>query len=220
MKCVNYSDAKKKKIKIFDINKNKIGSLIPVGSWILNDNLKIELISGWRKKNMKMFFTHFEISYDLTFKYLNDFSINQDNRLLFLIYDDSENFIGHMGLANLNNNKVELDNLMRGVVGGDPRLIYFAELALLNWSYVNLGINQFYVRFFSYNWISKNLHRSVGFYDEKFFSVNRLEKNNFIFHDLADKVNSNVDYKIIEMSLSKERFYKRHLKLSLNKKNL
>jgi hypothetical protein len=208
MKRSTFSEALKLSIDVFDKSKNSIGKLVPVGDWILDDKDKIELIRAWRQRTMRMFLTQFESTYEKTFGYLKNLSIAQEGRIIFLIYDCDNCFIGHMGIADVDGKTGELDNLMRGVEGGDPRLVYFAEIALLDWCFKSLGITESDVRVLSYNWLVISLHEEVGYvYTEK-FPLRKNTKDGVTFHDVVGESESNVKYACVKMLLKKEVFYK------------
>ena len=207
MKRSTFSEALQLSIDVFDKSKNAVGKLVPVGDWILDDKDKIELIRSWRQRTMRMFLTQFESTYEKTYGYLKNLSIAQEGRIFFLIYDADNRFIGHMGIADVNGNTGELDNLMRGVEGGDPRLVYFAEIALLDWCIKNLGIKESDVRVLSYNWLVTSLHEEVGYVHKEKIPLKKNSKDGVTFHDVVGESESNVKYSCVRMFLRKEVFY-------------
>ena len=207
MKRSTFSEALELSIDVFDKRKNTIGKLVPVGDWILDDKDKIELIRSWRQRTMRMFLTQFESTYEKTFGYLKNLSIAQEGRIFFLIYDTDNRFIGHMGIADVDGKTGELDNLMRGVEGGDPRLVYFAEIALLDWCFKNLEITESDVRVLSYNWLVISLHEEVGYVHKEKIPLNKKTKDGVTFHDDVGDSESNVKYSCVKMLLKREVFY-------------
>lgn len=207
MKRSTFSEALELSIDVFDKRKNTIGKLVPVGDWILDDKDKIELIRSWRQRTMRMFLTQFESTYEKTFGYLKNLSIAQEGRIFFLIYDTDNRFIGHMGIADVDGKTGELDNLMRGVEGGDPRLVYFAEIALLDWCFKNLEITESDVRVLSYNWLVISLHEEVGYVHKEKIPLNKKTKDGVTFHDVVGDSESNVKYSCVKMLLKREVFY-------------
>ena len=207
IKRSTFREALKLSIDVFDKRKNTIGKLVPVGDWILDDKDKIELIRSWRQRTMRMFLTQFESTYEKTFGYLKNLSIAQEGRIFFLIYDTDNRFIGHMGIADVDGKTGELDNLMRGVEGGDPRLVYFAEIALLDWCFKNLGITESDVRVLSYNWLVISLHEEVGYVHKEKIPLNKKTKDGVTFHDVVGDSESNVKYACVKMLLKREVFY-------------
>jgi hypothetical protein len=210
MKKSSFDEAFSSRIFVSDKNQNVIGSLIPVGNWILSDEEKIEQIQLWRQRSMRMFLTQFESTFEKTLGYLKNLSIDQDNRIFFLLYDDKERFIGHIGIADVDEKQGELDNLMRGIDGGHPKLIYFAEVALLNWCFQKLGIVESDVRVLSYNWLVVSLHEEVGYKLLKNIPLKKFAKEGVTYHEAANTDESNVKYFCTKMRLKKETFYEMH----------
>jgi hypothetical protein len=216
LKYINYISSMKKnsfeeafllRIFVLDSERNNVGYLVPVGNWILSDELKIEQIRLWRQRTMRMFLTQFESSFDKTLGYLKNLSIEQKGRIFFLLYDDKDQFVGHMGIANVDGNKGELDNLMRGINGGHPRLVYFAEVALLNWCFNNLEISESDVRVISYNWLTLALHEEVGYKLSENIPLKKILKDGCVFHETTEREKTNVKYSCAKMVVSKQRFY-------------
>jgi len=207
MKKSSFEGAFSVRILISDKAHNFVGYLVPVGDWILSDESKIELIRLWRQKNMMMFLTQFESTFEKTLGYLKNLSIEQKGRIFFLLYDDSDRFVGHMGIADIDGSKCELDNLMRGLDGGHPRLIYFAEVALLNWCFKNLGVSESNVRVLSYNWLAISLHREVGYKLVENIPLKKISKDGVVSHDVTSPEDSNVKYACTKMLLMRENFF-------------
>lgn len=183
------------------------GKLVPVGDWILGDSEKIELIKNWRKNAMRMFFAQFESTFDSAFNYLKNFSIDLKDRVLFLIFDKNQNFIGHVGLSNIGEHSAELDNLMRGVSGGDPRLIFNSEICLLKWCFENFHVNKIFAKVISYNWLVMDLHKEVGFSVEKVQSLRKVNRDGMINHHVVDAAEANVKYSAVTLEISIDQFF-------------
>ena len=109
MKCHSFSEAIIKAIPVMNVNGVKLGKLVPVGEWIVDDKDKVELIRAWRQRTMRMFLTQFESAFDRTLGYLKNLSIAQEGRIFFLIYDVSDRLVGHMGIADVDGNSGDDD---------------------------------------------------------------------------------------------------------------
>jgi len=154
MKADSFDEALSNALPIFDLKKKEIGKLVPIGNWILTDKKKIENLSTWRQKNMKFFFSQFKSSNKRTLWYIKNFSIEQNNRIFFLIYTDKDKLIGHIGLAEIEKNFATMDNMVRGEEGGDPKLMYYSMIVIINWSFKILNIENLYGKIISYNWLA------------------------------------------------------------------
>jgi|LauGreDrversion4_2_1035121.scaffolds.fasta_scaffold52580_2 hypothetical protein len=207
MKKSSRNEAQEVSLEVFNQDKKIIGRLVPVGQWILDDHEKIELIRSWRQRAMRMFLTQFESTVEKTRSYLENLSVFQEGRILFLLFDAEDRFVGHLGVANIDGKTGELDNLMRGLEGGDPRLIYFSELALLDWYFKNLDVAESYVRVLSYNWLVISLHEEVGYVLYQSLPLRRHVKDGVTFHDVSTELESNVKYSCLNMRLERDSFY-------------
>lgn len=140
-----------------------IGSLVPIGPWILTDAHHIGLICQWRQAAMKMFMAQFDSTPERTRHYLEQRSVGEADRILFFIHDADDRCVGHGGFSGIGEDAAELDNLMRGVGGGHPTLIQHAERTLLAWLFAQMGSAEITARVLSYNWLVIELHERLGF---------------------------------------------------------
>ena len=210
LKKSSFSEAYSSRIPVCNQENEIIGCLVPVGLWILENEEKIKLISSWRQLAMRMFLTQFESTSIRTREYLENLSIREKNRIFFLLYDIKNRFIGHMGMAGISGETGELDNLMRGLEGGDPRLIFYAEITLLDWCFNFLAMNTSHLRVLSYNWLVISLHQEVGYIVVKNIPLRKVINNGVVLHESSSIDKTNVRYSCTEMLLRKEDFYRRN----------
>jgi len=220
MKVDQFDNAASLAIPVKNLSGGLIGKLIPVGNWILDDEEKIQAISTWRSKARRMFLTQLDSTYEQTCDYLKDVSIEQANRLLFLLFDDEGKFVGHLGICNVTKSSCELDNLMRGASGGSPRLVYFAEIALLDWCFEALGVTGCDVSVLTYNSLVIDLHTEVGFVETERRSLKKVVLNGITTHQVVDQAESNVGYGYIQMHLLKFTFLQKRTETKVDSRNV
>ena len=208
MKADSFDKALSNALPIFDSKKNEIGKLVPIGNWIVTDKKKIENLSTWRQKHMKFFFSQFISSYKRTLWYIKNFSIEKNNRIFFLIYDDKNELIGHIGLADIEKNFGVLDNLIRGVDKGNPKLIFYSMITIINWFFKKLKIENIYGKIISYNWLTIYLHEEIGFKVIDKIPLKKIKENGEIYHKNVNSNESNVRYFCTKMLLKKKEFYR------------
>jgi hypothetical protein len=210
LKSDSFEIAKTKSITIIK-NEFIIGRLLPVGKWILSHNDIISEMTSWRNNSKKYFLTVFENTFEKTYNYLNNFCILPNSRILFLIYDDSNKLIGNLGFVVINKNTVELDNLIRGVKGGDAKLIENAEVCLLNFIFSNNLIKNVLARVLSFNVKVLQIHKKIGFkiINEDFLL--KKKNSNLSVHEKCQQKETNVTYGLINLKLSKKNFYKNNI---------
>ena len=150
-------------IAIKDNNDKAIGSLVLVQKRDANNPIILDALTRWRKKYMKYFLTQFNASTNRTKSWLENIVIPSSDRLLFLILNEDNNLIGNFGIADILFDQCELDNLIRGEKGGHPKLIYFSELSLLKWLFLEKNVKRVNLHVFANNLPTIKLHKSVGF---------------------------------------------------------
>lgn len=136
--------------------------LVPVGPWVLLKPELVRAMSEWRARSMQSFHIRFESTPSKTEQYLRDFSLGQNDRLLFMIEVDGD-FLGHIGLANVTADDAEIDNVMRGVRGDPPELMEISARTLIEWAFCELGLKQLYLQVLSDNERAKDLYGRLGF---------------------------------------------------------
>ena len=150
------------RIDIFDSQENCIGYLSPLTVSVLDNDEIIQKLTYWRNRAKRFFLTQFTATPERTKNWLANTVFKDHSRLLFLIYSRSK-LIGQYGFKELSSDSVEIDNLIRGEIGGHPRLIYYAEITLIRWLFETFKVGSIYGFVLSDNAMVLNFHRSVGF---------------------------------------------------------
>ncbi len=201
MKCDSFEDAYSHSIPIMLSENESIGMLVPVGNWILLEDKKIELISQWRQQNIEMFLSQFSVTFNGTKRYLNETSIQNIDRILFLIYNSENEFIGHSGII-IKDEVVELDNVMRGIKRGHPLLMQKAEISILKWCFPHLRLSSSILHVLSYNFAAIRLYENIGYRQQEEFYLKKKDDTGILSHEVLSSADrSNVDYKYIKMRL-------------------
>ena len=190
-------------LTVGDERGNEIAKLVPIGHWALSDEALLSSFAKWRQTFMRFFLTQFSASAKSTKGYLENFSIAQIDRIFFAIYVD-DLLVGHIGLSNINNNKAELDNIIRGVSGGHKDLMYFSEKSLLNWAFNNLNIERVNAQVMSKNVMAHSLHERLGFaLKERCFLRKEINESSFSYEKCKETYATETFYlDIIEVSRS------------------
>lgn len=183
----------------------RIGSLVPVGPWILDSPSLIHQISDWRARAMKMFMVQFESTPSKTETYLAKHSIGQRDRILFMIRTDGE-FLGHVGLAGITNRTAELDNLMRGHSGGSPHLMEASEETLIRWAFTQLELDFLQLRVLSYNIFAKAIHERMGFRTTRRSHLRRVVGDEVTTLEECAKQSASVNFTCDHMTLARQDF--------------
>lgn len=140
----------------------EIGHLWPITKAAASNRELIQKLTDWRNRARIHFFSQFTATYERTHSWLKNVLLPDEGRLLFMINSNGKS-VGHLGFRDLHDHTVELDNLIRGEIGGHPQLIYHAEVALINWMFQNLGIDLINAWVLAHNAVVSSLHKRVGF---------------------------------------------------------
>ncbi len=199
-------------IEIYSSQGECLGRLKPINKTLAVDPDIIERLMKWRTMYMEYFLTQFPVSFERTSRWLSEIVIPQDDRILFLIYDDRYQIVGNFGVCDINVETAELDNIIKGETSKTPELMFFCELALLNWIYRDLHIDKAILHVFSNNLRAIKLYEKAGFTKGKFYNLTRISNEDDIryVNDNDGSEGEYVDFKYLEMVLAKDEFYRLH----------
>lgn len=204
LKSATLEEAKLQAIPI-EFQGQSLGSLVPVGPWILGVSDLICQISAWRCRAMRMFLIQFDSTPSKTEDYLLKFSVGQRDRILFMIEAEGS-FVGHIGLAKITDTSAELDNLMRGSTGGSSELMKASERTLIRWAFMELGLQALQLRILSYNIFAKVIHEEMGFQTFQRSNLRRVFQDEMTTLEECSEQAANVAFTCDHMILSREVF--------------
>jgi len=203
------NEEEKLEINVYN-NSCHIGYLIPYTKSDLNKERHLSRFSRWRNSTNHAFLTETKTNAVRTQAWINNLW-NKHNGILFVILDINAKEIGHICLKNISETTAEIDNLIRGEPGGGSLLIFFSEIALLQWAFSKLTVEKIYGRLFDDNKLSFQLHKKIGFAVDNNIPYKQVIKTNGeVFWEAiktTDKVTENSRL-VSSISLTKENFYK------------
>ena len=178
-------------------------SLVPVGNWVLDDDSLVALLSEWRKKAMSFFFYQFEATADSMAFYIENYSIQQPDRILFLIFVEDVP-VAHLGLSGVGPERAVLDNMIRGESLGPRTLMLAAEDRLISWAFLDLKISKLELKVQSRNVLAKRLHNQMGFKVVQSVNLRRVgDETGFHYEECSEK-EATEPFRSEIMSLSRE----------------
>lgn len=136
--------------------------LVPLTKPYLKRTDYLSLITEWRKKYNKFFFSDFEPTIEKTKIWLESSFLSSSKNLFFLLIFQDE-LIGHYAFKNLNNETVFLDNLVKGIQGGHAKIIEATVKGLINWLFSQFGIEEVKGSVLADNPYSIMSHKRFGF---------------------------------------------------------
>lgn len=205
LKAASFDDAFLHAIVVPSLDGDSKTRLVPVGPWILQDELLIGEIAAWRQRFRNFFLDQSESTELKTFDYFKKTSIPRDDRIFFIIYLE-ELAIGHIALSNVSSTSAELDNLMRGRTGGPSTLMTMVEQTVLNWAFKTLELNAVTLRILSKNPFALSIHEELGFKETRRCSLRMIESENSRVLQECEFALRSTSIELIEMKLEAKEF--------------
>lgn len=193
-------------IPVLNRDGEHLGLLATMDRGLCEDINLIRSLTAWRQRYMDFFLTQFNATDGRTQSWLKNIVIPSPDRIFFIIYLLTGEAIGNFGVCNMTATTGELDNLIRGEEGGDPKLIYHCELALLSWMFGKLGHQTSTLHVFSNNSKTIKLHSSVGFSIVNSIRLSKKLVPGLIQYLLESVDGDPVDFSYLEMKIEKNFF--------------
>lgn len=158
-------------IPILNAGQSTIGFLHPITvDFKLTIKNCVELLSRWRAENPTLSPTQFQVTNAGTERWIQDLVVQNDQRILFMVQDIENNYIGHMGFANFcyERQSAEVDLVVRGERDIARGLMKHALEALVRWGKKELGLKHI-----SLDVLWDNEH-AISFYEQCGFHRSQL----------------------------------------------
>lgn len=165
----------------------------------------VELMSKWRVENPTISTGTFVVTHERTKKWLDNSVIDNDSRIMFMIFDLQNNAIGHIGFSafNYTEKSAEIDSVVRGVKHCLPGLMHFVVKTIIDWGYKTLGLKSICLKVFKDNDHAIKFYRACGFCENGLISLVKIhlsdeekwEIDETVSIDCAEKLYQKMIYK-------------------------
>jgi RimJ/RimL family protein N-acetyltransferase len=162
----------------------------------------VEKMTKWREKGQTYFLTQFYPTIEKTTEWLQ-LVLSDKTRMMFIISANGRR-MGQIGVRDIQKYTAEIDNVIRGEKGC-PSLMYYAELALLEYLF-STGINTVYLHVFSTNLKAIRHYQRVGYREIRRNKLRKIQDIKFIFYHTGKSGGRKTDIEYIKMKLSKKSF--------------
>ena len=140
-----------------------IGVMRPLTARHLDQMDVMGKLTDWRNANMANFLTHFEATPTRTRAWVQNVLLKNRGQMLWLVYDQNDDLIGHFGFKSLTLESVLLDNAMRGERQGHPKLFVVAGKRLVQWLWEATPVQRINAYVMADNVPSIMMNRQIGF---------------------------------------------------------
>ena len=164
----------------------------------LDNRNVIELLSEWRSSSQHAFMKIFPVTHEGTRKWLEYGVLERNDRILFLVVNELNEYLGHVGLSSVNFTCtiVEIDNIIKSPKCEIKGLFTLVTKFLVNWAYSEMHPLKITLRVFSDNSKALALYTRIGFIPTKVIPFMKKEDGNVIEWIESE---TNVDRCFIEM---------------------
>jgi RimJ/RimL family protein N-acetyltransferase len=125
----------------------------------------VTLMSRWRIENPTIGTGTFTVTNERTKRWLDNFVVNNNNRIIFLIVDFKGTYLGHIGYAAFQHDikTAEIDSVLRGEKDVIPGLMQFCMNAMIKWGKQVLMLNEITLKVFFDNSHAIEFYERCGF---------------------------------------------------------
>jgi len=149
------------------------GYLLPLSLLHLENDEIVNKLWNWREQHSYAYPSRSKTDVESTKKWIKKAIIDNPDRILFLIYDENQKFVGHAGFADASNSNCELefDNILRGDVSSRKGLMYDVMTTLESWARSVLFPNSFYLRVLDSNKHAVDFYKKIGFVEDRKYGL-------------------------------------------------
>jgi RimJ/RimL family protein N-acetyltransferase len=125
----------------------------------------VDLMSKWRIENPTIGTGVFAVTHERTKRWLDNFVVNNNNRIIFLIVDFAGVYLGHIGYAAFQHDaqEAEIDSVLRGKKEIIPGLMHFCMNTMIKWGRQTLMLKKITLKVFSDNVHAIEFYGRCGF---------------------------------------------------------
>lgn len=174
-------------LSLQDDSGNNVGVMRPLTAHYLEQIDVMAKLTDWRNAYMDNFLTHFVATPQRTRSWVENVLLRAEGQMLWLVYDQNEILVGHIGFKNLTMNSVLLDNAIRGERQGHPRLFIYAGKALVHWLWKTTSVQRIEGVILAENVSAIFMNRQIGFVGWKRRPlIKRIHESN-TYWDMAEE---------------------------------
>jgi RimJ/RimL family protein N-acetyltransferase len=153
-------------LPVYDGSNNIVAYLRPITvNYLVTIPNCVALMSKWRVENPTIGTGIFTVTHERTQRWLDNFVINNNNRIIFLIADFTGTYLGHIGYAAFQRDiqAAEIDSVLRGEKNVIPGLMQFCMNTMIKWGRQTLCLEEITLKVFSDNIRAVEFYERCGF---------------------------------------------------------
>ncbi len=175
--------------------------MLPISYDCCDNKDLIKKLANWRKASQHAFTKIFNITFEGTARWLNKGVLERRDRILFLVVDNKNQFLGHIGISSFDfeNESCEIDNVVKKPSVNIKALFYNTSKSLIQWIQKNIEPKSINLRVLHDNTKALALYHRLNFIPTKFIPLQKIESENKV--EWVDSKSSQIDRFFILMTL-------------------
>ena len=182
-----------------------IGYLVPIKFEDISNLEMIEKFCNWRNQNSSAFPGNHQTNIQRTIQWIDRHVLRNPLRILFKIYSNSGELIGHSGLIVSEQHEcvVELDNILRGKQDIEKGIMSETIQNLIDWTFKTFNPNGIFLKVLRSNKKAITFYEKNGFLSVSSFPIYNSQENSLNsknFFEIDEKTNPNDHFEIMTLN--------------------
>lgn len=137
----------------------------------------VNALSKWRRENPNAWASVFDVTDERTEKWLEKYVLRNKDRIIFVIQDLKNDYIGQIGFAGFDYNEksVEIDAVVRGKKDILPGVMGAALKAIIEWGKKELYLEHIFLDVFDDNTHAIEFYKKNNFVEIKRIALNEVK---------------------------------------------
>lgn len=181
------------------------GFLAPINYSHLGNDAVISLFTHWRNTTSNNLSENLKVTHNSTKRWMTAELLEREGCILFLIYENSGNIVGHIGFSNCINEfqNFQLDYLWKGSPDAMQGIMGAATKSLIEWARTTLNVETFSLRVMDNNEHAIRFFENNGFHQSSNLAIKKTISG--YIGDISDPGPDNLDQNFIEMVFADDR---------------
>jgi len=138
-------------------------SLVPISRIHLNNSDLIKELCDLRNSYISIYPNSSPADFESTRKWLQESVVENEARILFLVFDNSRKIHGHLGIWQRDEENLELDNVLKSPKFDEPGLFTEAVIAIEKWINELINASELKLRVLESNEHATKFYEKIGY---------------------------------------------------------
>ena len=150
----------------------------------------VDALSDWRRKTPNAWASVFDVTHEGTEEWLEKYVLGNEKRIIFVIQDLDNHYIGQIGLAEFDYSEksAEVDAVVRGRKDILPGVMSAALKTLVEWGKRELKLERFFLYVFDDNVHAIEFYKKNNFIEKNRIALNEVKCGAGVRWEINEKI--------------------------------